>query len=109
MFEAGKLNVSYNCLDRHVKAGRRDKQLFSGLVTVRRTKEGFLTMSFWIMSANLQMFSKIWVLLKVTAVCIYMPMIPELAIAMLACTRIGAIHSIVFGGFSAEALRDMNS
>ena len=57
-------------------------------------------------STNSPMFSRNWVLKKGDTSRIYLPMIPELAISMLACARIGAIHCIVFGGFSAEALRD---
>lgn len=105
-FEGGKLNVSVNCLDRHVKAGKKDRV---GLIwegepegdAKKFTYGELLTLVCKAANALKSLGVK-----KGDRVCIYLPMIPELAIAMLACTRIGAIHSIVFGGFSAEALRD---
>jgi acetyl-CoA synthetase len=102
-FVGGKLNVSYNCLDRHVAAGRGDRVAFhwEGEPGDKRT----ITYS-----ALLEEVCKFANVLKSLGVkrgdrvAIYMPMIPELPVAMLACARIGAAHSVVFGGFSAEAL-----
>jgi acetyl-CoA synthetase len=105
-FSGGKLNVSYNCLDRHVKGGRRDK-----LAIVWEPDEPgpSRTYTYQQMLDEVCRFANVLKkrgVKKGDRVCIYLPMIPELPIAMLACTRIGAVHSIVFGGFSAEALRD---
>src|SRR4051812_21780065 len=104
-FEGGTLNVSYNCLDRHVEAGRGDKVAFHW--------EGEPGDSRTITYAELlEQVAKFGNVLKALGVergdrvAIYMPMIPELPVAMLACTRIGASHSVVFGGFSSDALRD---
>ena len=105
-FEGGKLNVSYNCLDRHVKAGKGDK---TAILWVGDDPAEDRHISYTEMFTEVKKFANVLKGLGVKKgdrVCIYMPMIPELAMAMLACTRIGAIHSIVFGGFSAEALRD---
>jgi acetyl-CoA synthetase len=104
-FTGGELNVSYNCLDRHVEAGRGDKVAFywegepgdTRVVTYRQLLD------------ETQKFANVLLKLGVTKgdrVNIYLPMIPEAAIAMLACARIGAAHSVVFGGFSAQALAD---
>ncbi len=103
-FEGGRLNASYNCLDRHVEAGRGDRvaYYFEGEPGDRRT----ITYA-----ELLDEVSRCGNALRSLGVergdrvAIYMPMIPELAIAMLACARIGAAHSVVFGGFSSEALR----
>ncbi len=104
-FEGGKINVTYNCLDRHIKAGKKDKPaiIWEGEDgTVKKfTYEQLLSQVNRF--ANVLKNKK---LKKGDRVCIYLPMIPELAIAMLACARIGVIHSIVFGGFSSEALKD---
>ena len=105
-FEGGKLNVSYNCLDRHVKAGKGDK---TAILWVGDDPNEERRISYKEMLTEVSKFANVLKSLgirKGDRVCLYMPMIPELAISMLACTRIGAIHSIVFGGFSAEALRD---
>ncbi|WP_026874329.1 acetate--CoA ligase [Jiangella gansuensis] len=103
-FVGGKLNVAYNCVDRHVEAGNGDR--------VAIHWEGEPGDSRTITYADLQReVSKAANALTELGVqhgdrvAIYMPMIPETAVAMLACARIGAIHSVVFGGFSAEALR----
>ncbi|MFC1509374.1 acetate--CoA ligase [Candidatus Omnitrophota bacterium] len=104
-FEGGKLNVSYNCLDRHVKAGNGDK---TAILWVGDDPNEDRHISYKEMLSEVSKFANVLKGLgakKGDRICIYMPMIPELAIAMLACTRIGAIHSIVFGGFSAEALQ----
>lgn len=105
-FEGGKLNVSYNCVDRHVKAGKGDK---TAILWVGDSPEDERRISYNELLKEVSKFANVLKnmgVVKGDRVCIYMPMIPELAIAMLACTRIGAVHSIVFGGFSAEALRD---
>ena len=104
-FEGGKINVSYNCIDRHVKAGNGDK---TAILWVGDDPEEDRHISYNEMLAEVSKFANVLKtqgVKKGDRVCLYMPMIPELAIAMLACTRIGAVHSIVFGGFSAEALQ----
>lgn len=105
-FEGGKINVSYNCLDRHVKAGKGDK---TAILWVGDDPNEDRHISYSELLTEVSKFANVLKsmgIVKGDRVCIYMPMIPELAIAMLACTRIGAIHSIVFGGFSAEALQN---
>jgi acetyl-CoA synthetase len=104
-FVGGKINVSVNCLDRHIPTARRNKAAFiwEGEPGDRRT------LTYWDVYVETQKFANVLKKLGVTRgdrVAIYMPLIPEVAIAMLACTRIGAIHSVVFGGFSPESLRD---
>ncbi len=107
-FIGGKLNVSYNCLDRHLvgkKAWRRNKAAIIWEGEPGDTR----VLTFGALHLEVCRFSNVLKELGVKKgdrVALYMPMIPELAIAMLACTRIGVIHSVVFGGFSAEALRD---
>jgi len=105
-FEGGKLNVSYNCLDRHMKDGKKNK---TALIWEGNNPSEWKTFSYADMYREVNKFANVlkkFGIKKGDRVSIYLPMIPELAITMLACTRIGAIHSIVFGGFSAEALRD---
>ena len=102
-FVGGALNVSVNCLDRHVRAGGGDKiaYYFEGEPGDRRT------LTYAELLAEVCRFANALRALgirKGDRVAIYMPMIPELPIAMLACARIGAAHSVVFGGFSADAL-----
>jgi acetyl-CoA synthetase len=104
-FVGGKLNVSVNCLDRHVRTARRNKAalIWEGEPGDRRT------LTYWDLYREVSRFANVLKQLGVSKgdrVAIYLPMIPELAISMLACARIGAIHSVVFGGFSAESLRD---
>ena len=104
-FVGAKTNVSYNCLDRHIQGWRRNKAaiLWEGEPGDTRT------ITYAELHREVCRFANVLKGLGVKRgdrVAIYMPMLPELAIAMLACTRIGAPHSIVFGGFSAEALRD---
>ena len=104
-FVGGKLNVSVNCLDRHLTGPRRNKAalIWEGEPGDRRT------LTYWELSREVNRAAGALRKLGVgrgDRVAIYLPMIPEAAIAMLACTRIGAIHSVVFGGFSAESLRD---
>jgi len=102
-FVGGKLNASYNCLDRHVIEGRGDRvaYYFEGEPGDTRT------ITYAQMLHEVKKASNALIELGITAgdrVAIYMPMIPEAAIAMLACARIGAAHSVVFGGFSADSL-----
>src|SRR5271156_942607 len=104
-FVGGKLNVSFNCLDRHVAAGLGDRvaYYFEGEPGDTRT------ITYAELLDEVERFANVLKGLGVTRgdrVAIYMPMIPELPVAMLACTRIGAAHSVVFGGFSSDALRD---
>ena len=104
-FVGGRLNVSYNCLDRHVHAGRGEKVAFHW----EGEPGDIRTLTYSDLLKDVSKFANVMKSLgiqKGDRVCIYMPMIPELAIAMLACTRIGAAHSIVFGGFSADSLSD---
>ncbi|TVT90237.1 acetate--CoA ligase [Pseudomonas sp. RGB] len=104
-FAGGQLNVSYNCIDRHL-AQRADQPAFiwegddptrSAKITYRQLHQNVSRLANVLKSRGVK---------KGDRVCIYMPMIPEAAYAMLACTRIGAVHSVVFGGFSPDALRD---
>jgi acetyl-CoA synthetase len=104
-FVDGKLNVSTNCLDRHLAGPRRNKAalIWEGEPGDRRT------LTYWELAQEVNRAANALRKLGVTRgdrVAIYLPMIPEAAIAMLACARIGAVHSVVFGGFSAESLRD---
>ena len=104
-FIGGELNVSYNCLDRHVLAGRGSKVAFywegepgdTRVVTYQELLDETQKFANALLSLGVQ---------KGDRVNIYLPMIPEAAAAMLACARIGAAHSVVFGGFSAQALAD---
>jgi acetyl-CoA synthetase len=104
-FTRGKLNVSYNCLDRHVIAGRGDRVAFHW-----RGEEGQeRDITYAELLAEVQRFANALKDLGVgkgDVVGIYLPMIPEVVISMLACARIGAPHNVVFGGFSAEAVRE---
>ena len=104
-FVGGQLNVSVNCVDRHVRTARRNKAaiVWEGEPGERRTLTYFDL--YRQVSAFANVLKSLGVM-KGDRVAIYMPLVPELAIAMLACARIGAPHSIVFGGFSAESLRD---
>lgn len=104
-FVGGKLNATYNCLDRHVTTGNGDKTAI--IWESDQGKHSTYTYDELLIAVNrcANVLKKLGVQ-KGDRVTIYLPMIPELAIAMLACARIGAIHSIVFGGFSALALRD---
>ena len=104
-FVGGKLNVSVNCLDRHVRGWRRNKAAF--IWEGEPGEERVLTFADLYREVN--RFANAMKRLGVQKgdrITIYMPMIPELPIALLACARIGAPHSVVFGGFSAESLRD---
>jgi acetyl-CoA synthetase len=104
-FADGTLNVSANCVDRHVRTARRNKAAFiwEGEPGDRRT------LTYFDLYRQVCQFANVLKSLGVRKgdrVALYLPLIPELAIAMLACARIGAVHSVVFGGFSAESLRD---
>lgn len=104
-FDGGKLNVSYNCIDRHLET-RGDKVAIiwegdnpddSKKITYNELYEQVTRLANVLKQRGVK---------KGDRVCLYMPMVPEAAYAMLACARIGAVHSIVFGGFSPEALKD---
>ena len=105
-FVGGKINVSYNCLDRHLKNARKNK---AALIWQGEPENDVRTFTYQQLHYEVCRFANVLKKMgikKGDTVSIYLPMIPELAISMLACVRIGAIHSVVFGGFSAEALRD---
>ncbi|BAZ39604.1 acetyl-CoA synthetase [Calothrix sp. NIES-4101] len=104
-FVNGKINISYNCIDRHLTTWRKNKAaiIWEGEPGDSRT------ITYAQLHREVCQFANVLKNLGVKkgdTVGVYMPMIPEAAIAMLACARIGAVHSVVFGGFSAEALRD---
>src|SRR5690606_10220430 len=104
-FVGGKLNMSYNCLDRHIEGPRRNKVALFFEGEPGDTK----TLTYHQLYIEVNKFANVLKkngIKKGDRVCIYLPMIPEAVIAMLACARIGAVHSIVFGGFSAHALID---
>jgi acetyl-CoA synthetase len=104
-FVGGKLNISYNCLDRHLTTWRRNK---AALIWEGEPGDS-RTLTYAQLHREVCQFANVLKQLGVQKgdrVGIYMPMIPEAAIAMLACARIGAAHTVVFGGFSAEALKD---
>ena len=105
-FDGGTLNACYNCLDRHVEAGHGDA---TAVIWEGNDPADDKTFSYNELLAEVKKFANVLKaegVEKGDRVCIYLQMVPELAIAMLACARIGAIHSIVFGAFSAESLRD---
>jgi acetyl-CoA synthetase len=104
-FEGGKLNIAFNCIDRHLER-YADK---TALIWEGDEPDQSQEISYFELHQNVCKFSNVLKDLgaeKGSRVCIYMPMIPEAAYAMLACARIGAIHSVVFGGFSPESLKD---
>jgi acetyl-CoA synthetase len=104
-FEGGKLNACYNCVDRHLeRRGDQTALIWEGddpaddaHITYRELYENVCRMANVLKARNVS---------KGDRVCIYMPMIPEAVYAMLACARIGAVHSVVFGGFSPESIKD---
>jgi acetyl-CoA synthetase len=105
-FEDGELNITVNCLDRHLKTANRTKP---ALVWQGEPENDTLTLTYEELHREVCKFANVLKshgVKKGDRVCIYMPMIPELAVVMLSCARIGAIHSIVFGGFSADSLAD---
>ncbi|MDX1977860.1 MAG: acetate--CoA ligase [Pseudanabaenaceae cyanobacterium bins.68] len=104
-FTGGKINISYNCLDRHVQSDRRHK----AAIIWQGEPGDTVTLTYAQLHRQVCQFANVLKSLgiqKGDLVGIYLPMVPEAAIAMLACARIGAPHSVVFGGFSAEALGD---
>src|SRR5580765_1166864 len=104
-FGGGKINISYNCLDRHLTSARRNKAalIWEGEPGDQRT------LTYQQLHSEVCKFANV---LRKTGVvqgdrvALYLPLIPELAIAMLACARLGATHSVIFGGFSSNALVD---
>lgn len=103
-FEGGKLNVSYNCLDRHLP--ERANQ--TAIIWEGDNPTESLSLTYAALHQQVCKFANVLKqqgIQKGDRVCIYMPMIPEVVVAMLACTRIGAVHSVVFGGFSPESLK----
>ena len=104
-FQGGKLNVTYNCVDRHLQGWRRNKAALIWESDEGRTNM-YTYQALYYKVCKLANVLKKHGIKKGDRVALYMPMIPELTVAMLACARIGAIHSVVFGGFSAAALRD---
>jgi len=105
-FIGGKTNICYNCLDRHVQTWRKNK---AAIIWQGEPEDDVKIFTYQQLYREVNRFANVLKKLGVKKgdrVTIYLPMIPELPIAMLACARIGAIHSVVFGGFSAESLRD---
>jgi len=104
-FEDGTINVTVNALDRHLHTARKNKP---AIIWQGENDKESRTLTYEQLHKEVCQFANVLRkkgIKKGDRICIYMPMIPELAVAMLACARIGAIHSIVFGGFSAESLR----
>ncbi|MBS1810186.1 MAG: acetate--CoA ligase [Acidobacteria bacterium] len=104
-FVGGKTNVAYNCLDRHLTSWRRNKAAIIWEGEPGDTR----TLTYQQLHTEVCKFANVLKKLgarKGDRIALYMPLVPELAIAMLACARIGATHSIIFGGFSADALKD---
>ncbi len=105
-FDGGKLNACYNCLDRHVEAGYGDA---TAIIWEGNSPDEDKTFTYSELLAQVKRFANVLKaqgVRKGDRVCIYLQMVPELTIAMLACARIGAVHSVVFGAFSADSLRD---
>ena len=105
-FDGAKLNVSYNCLDRHVEAGHGDQ---TAIIWEGNNPEEDQAVTYGELLAEVQKFANVLKSIGVEKgdrVCLYMQMIPQLPVAMLACARIGAVHSVVFGAFSPDSLRD---
>ncbi len=105
-FEGGKLNISYNCLDRHVEAGKGDR---TALIWEGNNPEEDKRFTYQELLDEVQKFANVLKNIGVEKgdrVCMYLQMVSQLPVAMLACARIGAVHSIVFGAFSADSLRD---
>jgi len=104
-FQGGQLNISYNCLDRHLTDGRRNK---AALIWQGEPEEDVKVYTYQMLYTEVCRFANVLKkkgVKKGDRVSIYLPMVPELAISLLACARIGAIHSVVFAGFSAVALQ----
>ncbi len=108
-FVGGKTNASYNCLDAHLHTPRRNK---AALIWEGEPLGESRTLTYQQLHREVCKFANVLKSLGIgtgDVVSIYMPMTPELAIAMLACARIGAVHSVIFGGFSSEAIADRNN
>ncbi|MEP7213850.1 MAG: acetate--CoA ligase [Acidobacteriota bacterium] len=104
-FVGGKLNIAYNCLDRHLSTWRRNK---AAIIWEGETGE-IKTITYAQLHAEVSRFANVLKSLGVQTgdrVALYMPLIPALSVAMLACARIGATHTVIFGGFSSDAIRD---
>ncbi len=104
-FENGKTNITYNCLDRHLNSSLRNKAalIWEGEPGDRRV------LTYWDLAREVNKFSNVLKSLGIAKgdrVAIYLPMIAELAVSLLACARIGAVHSVIFAGFSADSIRD---
>ncbi len=105
-FEGGKLNVSYNCLDRHLENGRKGK---TALIWQGEPDEDVREYTYQTLHKEVCRFANVLQskgVQKGDRVAVYLPMIPEMAISLLACARIGAIHSVIFAGFSSGSLQD---
>ena len=105
-FDGGKLNACYNCLDRHVETGHGDA---TAIIWEGNSPDEDKTFTYSELLEQVKRFANVLKaqgVRKGDRVCIYLQMVPELTIAMLACARIGAVHSVVFGAFSADSLRD---
>lgn len=104
-FLGGKLNVSVQCLDRHLNTGRRNKAAI-----IWEGEDGAqLTLTYQQLHREVCRFANALELMGIKAgdrIAVYMPMVPEMAIALLACARIGALHNVIFGGYSAQAIKD---
>ena len=104
-FDGGKINVSYNCLDRHLTTWQKNKAALIWEGEPGETR----TLTYLQLHTEVCKFANVLKKLSVESgdrIALYMPLVPELAIAMLACARIGATHTVIFGGFSADAIRD---
>ncbi len=105
-FSGGRLNASYNCLDRHLEEGRRNK---AALIWQGEPEEDVAVYTYHMLHRKVCRFANVLLKMGVSKgdrVAIYLPMVPELVVAMLACARIGAVHSVVFAGFSAVSLQN---
>lgn len=104
-FVGGKLNIAYNCLDRHLETSRKNK---AAIIWEGETGE-IKTITYLQLHQEVSRFANVLKSLGVETgdrIALYMPLVPALAVAMLACARIGATHTVIFGGFSADAIRD---
>ena len=104
-FVGGTLNIAYNCLDRHLETSRRNK---AAIIWEGEPGE-IRTITYQQLHTEVSKFANVLKKLGIKSgdrVALYMPLVPELAMAMLACARIGAVHTVIFGGFSADAIKD---
>ena len=105
-FVGGKINAAYNCLDRHLETWRKNK---AAIIWEGEPQGEVRTLTYQQLHRQVSKFANVLKKTGIEAgdrVALYMPLVPELAIAMLACARIGATHTVIFGGFSADAIRD---